>query len=151
MSGMLVPMDDHLDTAVTHISTLYELYITQRQNVVNFYLAAIALLSVAYVAALDKRHAPVVWAVCALGVFASAAAFFQDLRLRTPMERAEAALKDLQKLLAGPPLRLPSVEVQPAIQSKRRPWLSGGDQIRSVYLLVGVLFILGAIYAGQIH
>jgi hypothetical protein len=67
------------------------------------------------------------------------------------MERAEAALKDLQKLLAGPPLRLPSVEVQSAIQSERRPWLSGGDQIRSVYLLVGVLFILGAIYAGQIH
>jgi hypothetical protein len=155
---MLVLMADQLDTALTHVSTLYGLYISQRQNVVNYYLAAVALLSVAYVAALDKGRTPIVVAVCLLGMVASAGAFLHDKQLRIPMRLAENALRDLQEKLAEPPLDLSSLTIQskidspkenihPEIKNTKPLWQSRGGMIRAVYGLVGALFLTGAFYA----
>lgn len=141
-------MDEQLNTALTHVGTVYGLYIGQRQNVVNYYLAGIGLLSVAYAAAIDKGRAPVAVAVCVLGVLASAAAYLQDKRLRTPMDRAEAALRELQALLAGPGgLNVPSLEIQKEIDLSKGAGLSRGVQIRALYGAVALVFVLGAVYA----
>ena len=116
---MLVSVNDQeLDTALTHVSTMYGLYVTQRQNVVNFYVAGIALLSVAYAAALDKGGAPVAVAVCALGVLVSVGAFLQDMHLIKPMAAGEDALRDLQGKL-GEKLGLGSFKIQEAIKTVR--------------------------------
>jgi hypothetical protein len=141
-------VDEQLNTALTHVGTVYGLYIGQRQNVVNYYLAGIGLLSVAYAAAIDKGRAPVAVAVCVLGVLASAAAYLQDKRLRTPMDRAEAALRELQALLAGPGgLNVPSLEIQKEIDLSKGAGLSRGVQIRALYGAVALVFVLGAVYA----
>lgn len=135
----MVSVDDPLDTALTHVSTVYGLYVTQRQNVVNFYLAGVALLSVAYAAAIDKGQAPVAVAVCALGVLASAAAYLQDMRLRPSMRLAEKALRELQAQLAGK-VGLDSVKIQAAIGGAEEKGLSRGTQIRALYGAVAVVF-----------
>jgi hypothetical protein len=77
------------------------------------------LLSVAYVAPLDKGRALVVAAVCALAVLASVAAYFQDKNLRGPMELAEKALCGLQEKLAGPQFDLHAVKIQSAIEASK--------------------------------
>jgi hypothetical protein len=143
-------VDDPLDTALTHVSTVYGLYVTQRQNVVNFYLTGVALLSVAYAAAIDKHRAPVAVAVCALGVLASAAAYLQDMRLRSPMRFAEKALRELQAQLAGK-VRLDSAKIQAAIGGVEEEGLSRGTQIRAIYGAAAVVFVLGAVYASLAH
>jgi hypothetical protein len=145
-------VDDQLNTALTHVGTVYGLYIGQRQNVVNYYLAGIGLLSVAYAAAIDKGRAPVAVAVCALGVLASAAAYLQDKHLRAPMDRAEAALRELQALLAGPDgLNVRSLEIQKEIDLSKGAGLSRGMQIRALYGAVALVFVLGAVYAAVTH
>ena len=144
-------VDDLLDTALTHVSTIYGLYVTQRQNVVNYYLAGIALLSVAYAAAIDKRHAPVAVAVCALGVLASAAARLHHQRHRALEGIAEQALGELQAQLAKrirespDTVHLESLEIQAAIGRSRAS--SRGEGLGAVYVVVAVVFVLGAIYA----
>jgi hypothetical protein len=130
-----VSVDDPLDTALTHVSTVYGLYVTQRRNVVNFYLAGVALLSVAYAAAIDKGQAP---------------AYLQDMRLRPSMRLAEKALRELQAQLAGK-VGLDSVKIQAAIGGAEEKGLSRGTQIRALYGAVAVVFVLGAVYASLAH
>jgi hypothetical protein len=139
-----VDVDDHLDTALTHVSTIYSLYVTQRQNVVNFYLAGIALLSVAYAAAIDKGRAPVAVAVCALAVLASEVACRHHQHHRGLMRIAEKTLCELQEQLARELPTLNSLEIQKAIQAAG---LSRGERLSAVYRAVALVFVLGAIYA----
>ena len=82
---------DRLEPALVHASTVYGLFVTQRQNLVSFYLVALGFLSAAYVAALRDRLRAAAVAVCALGAAASAAAILQDRRLRQLMRAAEEA------------------------------------------------------------
>lgn len=139
-------MNNRLDTALSHVSTIYGLYVGQRQNLVNYYLAGISLLSIAYAAAIDKHRAPVAVAVCALGVLASASSYLQDQRLRTLMDETEKPLLKLQERLAGE-LQLESLKIQKAINDSKEAGPSRGQQIRIVYGAVAVVFLLGAIYA----
>lgn len=150
-AAILVSVDDRLDTALTHVSTIYGLYVTQRQNVVNFYLAGIALLSVAYATAIDKGRAPVAVAVCALAVLASAVAYLHHRRHRDMMRIAEKALCKLQAQLATE-LHVESLKIQEAIQCcvERRRW-PRREQLVAVYCAVALVFVLGAIYAAVTH
>jgi hypothetical protein len=140
-------MNDQLDTALTHVSTIYGLYIGQRQNLVSYYLAGIGLLSIAYAAAIDKHRAPVAVAVCALGLLASASAYLQDRRLRTLMKLAEKPLCELQARLADQ-VHSETLKIQEAIDASRGTGPSRGTQIRSLYGAVALVFILGTVYAG---
>jgi hypothetical protein len=158
-TAILVYVNDPLDTALTHVSTIYGLYATQQQNVVNFYLAGIALLSVAYAAVIDKHHAPVAVAVCGLGVVASVVAFLHDRRHRALMGLAEKALGVLQAQLAtqlatgineAPDTAcVESLRIQRAADCHRGFWR--GEGLGVVYGVVAVVFVLGAIYAAVAH
>ena len=148
----MAPVPDQLGPALSHITSLYGQYITQRQNVVNYYLAGIGLLAVAFSGALDKGQRHVAIAVCALGVVASFGAYFQDKRRKAVMELAEAAHEDLQEVLAaqirvgGP--AMDSLRLQRHVK-ERRPdkFKRRGPIIRVIYLVVGALFLLGAVLA----
>jgi hypothetical protein len=146
------PVPDRLAPALSHITSLYGQYITQRQNVVNYYLVGVGLLAVAFSGALDKGQRAVAIAVCVLGVVASVGAYFQDQRLlKAIMELAEAAIEDLQDVLAA------QIRVGPAMDSlrlqrhvkRRRPdkFKRRGPIIRVIYLVVGALFLIGAVLA----
>jgi hypothetical protein len=154
-TAILVYVNDPLDTALTHVSTIYGLYATQQQNVVNFYLAGIALLSVAYAAVIDKHHAPVAVAVCALGVIASVVAYTHDQRHRTLMRIAEKALGELQAQLATGINEAPHTACVESLQIQRaadcHKGLRRGEGLVVVYGVVAVVFVLGAIYAAVAH
>jgi hypothetical protein len=140
-------MNDQLNTALTHVSTIYGLYIGQRQNLVSYYLAGVGLLSIAYAAAIDKHRAPVAVAVCALGLLASASAYLQDSRLGVLMKAAEMPLRELQTRLADE-VHSEAVRIQEAIDGAPQTGPSRGTQIRLLYGAVALVFILGAVYAG---
>lgn len=144
-------MNDPLDTALTHVSTIYGLYATQQQNVVNFYLAGIALLSVAYAAVIDKHHAPVAVAVCGLGVVASVVACKHDGRHRILMGIAEKALGELQAQLATAINEAPHTACVKSLQIQHAADCHRGKGLRVVYGVVAVVFVLGAIYAAVAH
>jgi hypothetical protein len=143
---------DRLEPALVHASTVYGLFVTQRQNLVSFYLVALGFLSAAYVAALRDRLRAAAVAVCALGAAASAAAILQDRRLRQLMRAAEEALRQLQRRLAAE-AGVPALEILARAdaaapdQAPAPRRLTRGQVVRVLYGAVGLLFCAGAVYA----
>ena len=136
---------DRFEAALTHVSTIYGLYVTQRQNLANFFLVGVAFLTAAYGVAL-KDHRPVAMAVCVVGVLASFGVFLQDRRLKKMMELAELPLCELQGLLAEQ-LAVESVRIQKAVHESASRWATRGNVARATYLTVAIAFGLGICYA----
>ena len=166
---------DHFEVALNHVTTIYGQYIGQRQNLVNYYLAGIALISVAYAAALDK-HRPVAVAVAILGAIASVVAVVQDGELKIYMETAEDALAYLQEFLVKerpdekldrkvavtprkPEEKLEILRIQKLVEKRKSlrstreklipsgKSFSRGTTIRVIYLCIAIAFTVGAVYA----
>lgn len=139
---------DRLNTALEHVTTIYTLYITQRQNLVNYYSAGIAFLFVAYATAIDK-HRLAAAVICVLGVMASGAAYLNDKRLTRLMATAEDPLEKLQEHLANE-LKKQDREVDSLkIQKRVRhvPLWRRGVVVRAIYGAFAITFILGILYA----
>lgn len=142
---------DRLNTALEHVTTIYALYIKQRQNLVNYYVAGMGVLFLAYATAFDKSTLAAA-VVCVLGVMASGAAYLNDKRLTELMATAEDPLEKLQEHLANK-LKEQDCEVDSLkIQKRVRhvPLWRRGVVVRATYSAFAITFILGIfiLYAG---
>jgi hypothetical protein len=139
---------DRLNTALEHVMAIYTLYITQRQNLVNYYAAGMALLFTAYATAIDKSRL-VAAVICALGVMASGAAYLNDKRLTELMATAEDPLEKLQEHLANKlkeqDCEVDSLKIQKRV--RRVPLWRRGVVVRATYGAFAITFILGILYA----
>jgi hypothetical protein len=134
-----------LQTALVHSRSWIQLHANQRQNLLNFFLVAIAFLFNAYVGALNGRHI-LAGFIGLLGATISASFTLMDLRNRDLTRAGEVAVRDLEARLAEV-INLPELRIIEAIDEPRRPWLSMGKLIRAIHATVGLVFLGAAMYA----
>ena len=135
-----------LDTSLTHARSWVELHTSQRQNLLNFYLVAVAFLFNAYVSALNAHHWLLAALISSVGWGTSIAFVLMDLRNRDLTRAGEAALKAIEERLAEI-FQLPSMRISQSIEKPRHPLLSMGKLIRFIYSSVGIIFMATTIYA----
>lgn len=135
-----------LQAALTHAQSWVELHANQRQNLLNFFLVAVAFLFNAYVGALSAHHYILAGTIGCLGAFISLGFTAMDLRNRDLTRAGETTMKDIEERLALK-CSLPSLRIIEAIDLPRRPWLSIGKIIRAIHISVGCVFLGTAIYA----
>lgn len=135
-----------LDIAITHARSWVELHTSQRQNLLNFFLVAVAFLFSAYVSAVDARRSFLAVLIALVGVVASLVFIAMDLRNRDLTQTGEAALQEIESRLAEK-FQLPALRISEAVHKPRHPLLSMGKMIRSLYAAVGIVFVVAMIYA----
>lgn len=135
-----------LQAALTHSQSWVELHANQRQNLLNFFLIAIAFLFNAYVGALNGHHAFLAAVISLLGVAISSSFTMMDLRNRDLTRAGEIAVRDLEDRLAHTN-NMPSLRIMETIDEPRHPWLSIGKLIRAIHISVGLVFLGTSIYA----
>jgi hypothetical protein len=137
---------DTLRAALTHTQSWIELHTAQRQNLLNFFLIAVAFLFSAYVGALAAHRYVLAGIIGLLGATISVGFTAMDLRNRDLTRAGEIAMKDLEGYLADR-TNISSLRILEAIDQPRHPWLSIGKIIRSIHVIVGIVFFGTAIYA----
>jgi hypothetical protein len=135
-----------LQTAMEHSQSWLELHANQRQNLLNFFLIAIAFLFNAYVGAVNTHRNLLAATIGLLGAAISVGFTAMDLRNRDLTRAGEHAVKDLENLLAHR-IGMPSLRIIQHIDRPRHPWLSLGKIIRAIHIVVGIVFAAAAIYA----
>ena len=135
-----------LQAAMTHSQSWVELHANQRQNLLNFFLIAVAFLFNAYVGALNGHHYMLAAIISLLGAAISLGFTMMDLRNRDLTRAGEIAMRDLEDRLARTN-NMPSLRIMEAINEPRRPWLSIGKLIRAIHIAVGFVFLGATIYA----
>jgi hypothetical protein len=134
------------EIALEHCRSWFELHASQRQNLLNFFLIAIAFLFNAYVGALGGHREILAALIGLLGALISFGFTLMDLRNRDLTRAGESPMMELERRMA---LRcdLPQLRIQEAINQPRRPWLSMGKIIRAIHITVAVVFVGATIYA----
>jgi hypothetical protein len=135
-----------LQTALAHGQSWIELHTNQRQNLLNFFLVAVAFLFNAYVSSISAHRYALAGSIAFLGAFISLAFTAMDLRNRDLTRAGEVTVRDIEERLARK-CSLPSLRIIEAIDLPRHPWLSIGKIIRSIHVCVGIVFLGVAIYA----
>jgi len=128
----------------------FALHAGQRMQSVNFFLIATTFLVSAYVAAVSGGHAGLAAGVAVLGALSSFVFYRIERRVRGLIKAAEAALRPLERSMAekaeNPALQiLDSVETAPA-----GAW-SYSRVFRALYVMVGLAFVAGSLYATSIQ
>lgn len=137
---------DPLEMAFTHASDLYKHYSMQRQNQINYYLLAVALLSTGYAAALNG-HRPVAVVVAILGTATSIGALLQDIRNYELTQTAKKPLAEIEKFLAEQLPTLQSIMILQETQRSSSQVIGAGRVLRVLYALFSIAFALGSVYA----
>lgn len=135
-----------LQTALAHSQSWFELHANQRQNLLNFFLIAIAFLFNAYVGALSDHRYILAALISILGTAISLGFTMMDLRNRDLTRAGETSMKELEDRLASM-CNIPSLRIIEAIDQPRRPWLSHGKIIRAIHVAVGLVFLGATAYA----
>jgi hypothetical protein len=135
-----------LQTAIEHSQSWLALHANQRQNLLNFFLIAIAFLFNAYVGAVNTHRNLVAAVIGLLGAAISVGFTAMDLRNRDLTRAGEDAVKDLENLLAHR-LGKSSLRIIEHIDTPRHSWLSHGKIIRTIHIIVGIVFAAATIYA----
>jgi hypothetical protein len=148
MSGQSTDGNDFpaLQASLSHAQSWVELHATQRQNLLNFFLVALAFLFNAYVSAISAHRYALAGVIGCLGALISLGFTAMDLRNRDLTRAGEAAMRDIEEILARA-CSVSSLKIIEAIDSPRHPWLSMGKIIRAIHISVGLVFIGVAIYA----
>jgi hypothetical protein len=134
------------EVALDHCRSWVELHTNQRQNLLNFFLIAIAFLFSAYVSALDGHRNLLAAVISLMGALISFGFTLMDLRNRDLTRAGESPIMELERRMA---LRcnLPQLQIQEAVNQPRRPWLSMGKIVRAIHMAVGLTFAGAMIYA----
>ncbi len=135
-----------LQIAMTHSQSWVELHANQRQNLLNFFLIAVAFLFNAYVGALSEHRYILAGTISLLGALISFGFTLMDLRNRDLTRAGEVTLKHLEDRIARE-LDLPSIRIIEAIDQPRYPWMSIGKIIRTIHIAVGLVFLGASVYA----
>jgi len=135
-----------LQAALAHSQSWIELHTNQRQNLLNFFLIAVAFLFNAYVGALNGHRYTLAAIISLLGAAISFCFTMMDLRNRDLTRAGEIAMRDLEDRLARTN-NISSLRIMEAVNEPRRPWLSIGKLIRAIHISVGLVFLGATIYA----
>ncbi len=135
-----------LQAALNHSQSWVELHANQRQNLLNFFLIAVAFLFSAYVGALNGHRYILAAIISLLGAAISLGFTMMDLRNRDLTRAGEIAMRDIEDRLARTN-NMPSLRIMEAINEPRHPWLSIGKLIRAIHIAVGFVFLGSTIYA----
>ena len=125
-----------LALALDHVIRWYEFRTTSGLQVLNFFLLASAVMSAAYVSAINGRLHTVAGAIALIGVTVSGAAYFVGRRQRDVARLAVAPLKEIESRLAI---------------DRKLWWHNPTVTANVVFPLAAVVSVAAAIYAWLIH
>jgi hypothetical protein len=134
---------DPLTTALNHATTLYQGFISQRQNLANYYMVANAFLAAAYIGAYGTKHAVLTAGVALTGIAAAIGAVVLDRRCNIQIRAAEEPIKELQDRLADD-LGITALRIQNTINDRLA---TRGRTVLAMYGTAGAAFLAAGIYA----
>ena len=136
-----------LTTALQHATRWYEFRTTNGLQVLNFYLLASAVMSAAYVSALNGRFHAVASIIALAGVAVSGATYLVGRRQRDFAQLAEVPIKEIQAKLAAE-LNIDSLRmVEQADKHRRLWWHSPSVMANVIFPLAATISAAAAIYA----
>jgi hypothetical protein len=135
-----------LRDVLEHSWKWFELHASQRMQLINYFLVAVAFLSAAYVAGL-RDDAPEVSAVISmLGVILSACFQRIESRTRELIKLGETAVNEIEYIMENQ-FELPSVKLVQRAEELRSSFTSYGSVIRDLHQSTLIIFAIGFIYA----
>jgi hypothetical protein len=123
--------------ALDHVWRWYEFRTTSGLQVLNYFLLASAVMSTAYVSAINGRLYAVAGAIAILGVAVSGAAYLVGKRQRDVARLAETPLKEIEGWLAAD-LGIDSLRMAARAEEGRKTWW------RSATVTANIVFPLAA-------
>jgi hypothetical protein len=139
-----------LTAALDHAWRWHEFRSNSGLQVLNFYLLAVAVLSTAYVSAINARRYDIAAVVAILGCAVSCATYMVGLRQREVANMAEAPLSEIQDRLATQ-LTIPSLRMTSKAEETRQTWRSATKTANIVFPLAAAACIGAALYAWLIR
>lgn len=140
-------MSNNPDDPFTYAWNWFALHSSQRMQLVNFWLVAIAFLGAAFVAARTANLRPAAGGICVAGALASLAFAVLDDRTRRLVQVAEAALQKLEGERAATAGWDSSLQLVGAAHRARRSRLwSYRVVIEGLQIVVAALFVAAAIH-----
>jgi hypothetical protein len=138
--------DDGLGMALEHARAWFTLHAGQRMQLVNFFLAAVAFLTAAYVAAFDGKAYALASAVALIGLLICVAFNRLEIRTRELVVAGEEAIRRLERLLAQR-VGVPEVELIHRVETPRRRFTSYSAVIPVIQWFAALAYLTGAAYA----
>jgi|SRR5215469_2762649 len=135
-----------LSTALEHARSWVQLHTTQRQNLLNFFLIAVAFLFNAYVGALSVHRFLLAAVIAALGSIISVGFSLMDLRNRELTRAGEIPLIEIERRMAIK-CRLPDLTIIETVDRPHYPWLSMGKIMRAIEIAAALVFLGSMAYA----
>lgn len=136
-----------LATALDHVLRLYEFRITSGLQVLNYFLLASAILSAAYVSALNDRLFGVAGVVATVGFAASGATYIAGRRQSDMAQLAAEPLKEFQARLAAE-LNMDSLRVVERYRNERTPrWYGGRITAHLIFPMMAAICLAAVAYA----
>ena len=136
-----------LTIALDHVSRWHEFRTTSGLQVLNFFLLASAVMSAAYVSAINGRLHTVAGAIALTGVAVSGAAYLVGRRQRDVARLAEAPLMEIQDRLASD-LNIDSLRMAERAMVHRKLWWHNPTVTANViFPLAAAVSAAAAVYA----
>ncbi len=138
---------DSLAMALEHVTKWREFYTTSGLQVLYFFLVAAALLSTAYVSALNGRLHFIAGVIALGGVALSATAYLVGRRQRDVARLADPPMAELESRLASI-VRVDSLRMsQPAEESRRQWWRNATVMASVMFPMAAAVSVAAALYA----
>jgi hypothetical protein len=140
---------DHelLGIALDHVTRLYDSRTGNGLQVLNYFLVAVAVLSAAYVSALNGKLHAVGCAIGLAGVPLSIVAYLVGRRQRDVARLAEIPMKEIQAILADS-LDIGSLRMTEHADEQRKSWWrSSTHMANAIFVLAAMISVAAAVYA----
>jgi hypothetical protein len=143
---------DHRDVqlltiALDHATRLYESRMANGHQVLNYFLVATAVLSTAYVSAINGKLHLVGFAVGLLGMTLAIVAYLVGRRQRDVARLAEMPMKEIQEVLADS-LDIDSLRMSDRAEGQRTTWWRSSTLMaNAIFTLAAIVSVTAAIYA----
>jgi hypothetical protein len=136
---------DNIKVCLDHAWAWFALHATQRLQLVNFFLVAIAFLSAAFVTAAKEQLYLLAGSVAVLAVSLTYCFYRVELRIRRLLHAAEDALKPLQEILANI-VHVDGLSLVSRVEEGRPGEWKYSKVFRYMYFVTGMFFTFGLLY-----
>lgn len=137
---------DGLGMALEHARAWFTLHAAQRTQLVNFFLAAVAFLTAAYVAAFYGKAYALASAVALIGLLLCLAFNRLEIRTRELVVAGEEATRQLERLLAKR-VGVPEMELIHRVETPPRRFTAYSAVIPMIQWFAALAYLAGATYA----
>lgn len=135
-----------LTHALDHAWEWFSLHAKQRMDLINFFLVATAFLAAGYASGLQAKVPIVSAAVCVLGVVITICFQRVEQRTRELIRLGEAALHEIEAMMAEQ-LGLTCITLVQRADKKSNRFTSYGVALRVLHVATLFFFLLGFAYA----